>query len=121
MSGPLQRERVRFFGPRSPGPALQDNGSRHLSFSVRVRSFILALPFIDKAMLLSHLHEAVRKGAFSLRFVAADGEVVHIPRCVCSSWYSRGSTMNIKVCESGQVRKINRVTIIEVNGKEAYL
>ena len=73
------------------------------------------------AMHWSHLHEIVRHGEFSLRFVATDGEVVHLPRCVCSSFYSRGSTMNVKLCESGEVRKINRVTIVEVNGEEVYL
>lgn len=29
--------------------------------------------------------------------------------------------MNVKLCESGEVRKINRVTIVEVNGEEVYL
>ncbi len=56
-----------------------------------------------------------------MRFVAADGEVVRIPRCVCTSYHSKGRTMNVKSCESGEIRKVVRITIIEINDEEVYL
>ena len=56
-----------------------------------------------------------------MRFVAADGEVVRIPHCVCTSYHSKGRTMNVKSCESGEIRKVVRITIIEINDKEVYL
>lgn len=72
-------------------------------------------------MHLSELHKIVERGEFSLKFVSECGEIIHVPRCICTSWHSGGATMNIKILASGQVRKINRYTIIEINGKNLYL
>lgn len=72
-------------------------------------------------MHISQLHKAVALGEFSVKFVAADGEVIHIAKCVCTSFYSSGQTMRVKLCESGEVRTINRYTIIEINNQELHL
>lgn len=70
---------------------------------------------------LSQLHKLVENDEFSMKFVKEDGSIVVIDRCVCSSWYSRGRTMNIKLLPSNQTRKINRCTITEFNGEEVFL
>jgi ribosomal protein S3AE len=72
-------------------------------------------------MHISELQKATERGEFSMRFVAADGEVVRIPHCVCTSYHSKGRTMNVKSCESGEIRKVVRITIIEINDEEVYL
>lgn len=69
----------------------------------------------------SQLHKAVDRGEFSLVFISEKGERLRVQRCVCTSWFSDGLTMNIKLPESEQVRKIRRCTIIEFKGKEVYL
>lgn len=73
------------------------------------------------AMHYSQLYKAANRGEFSLLFISEKGERIKIQSCVCTSWFSDGHTMNIKLLESGQVRKIRRCTIIEFNGKEVYL
>lgn len=72
-------------------------------------------------MHLSYLHTAVTRGEFSLKFVAEDGQVISIPRCVCTSFHSAGRTLNIKLCDSGEIRKVVRLSIIELNGKQLYI
>lgn len=70
---------------------------------------------------LSLLHTLVDKGEFSLKFVEKSGAIVHCPRCICTSFHSNGRTLNLKFCESGEIRKIRRVSIIEFNGQEVAL
>lgn len=72
-------------------------------------------------MHISQLHKAVALGEFSVRFISADGEVIYMPKCVCTSYYSSGQTLTVKLCESGEVRAINRYTIIEINNQELHL
>ena len=72
-------------------------------------------------MHISLLHKAVEHGEFSLAFISEKGERISIDRCVCTSFHSSGLTLNVKLCTSGEVRKINRYTIVEFNGKEVYL
>ena len=57
---------------------------------------------------------------FSIRFVAASGELVTVDECSCTSFHSSGKTMNIKL-PNGQFRKVNRKTITAFNGKEVFL
>lgn len=70
---------------------------------------------------ISLLHKLVEKGEFSLAFVAKDGNIVKTDRCICTSFHSAGRTMNIKFCESEEIRKIRRCTIINFNGQEVCL
>jgi hypothetical protein len=70
---------------------------------------------------LGNIHKVVSKGEFSFRFVERGGDIVTGRRCVCTSFFSRGRTMNVRWCESNQVRKIRRCTIIEINGEEVFL
>lgn len=59
--------------------------------------------------------------SFSLQFVTATGELVTVDECSCTSFYSSGKTMNIKIAASGRFRKVNRKTITAINGKEVFL
>lgn len=67
---------------------------------------------------MSQLPGLVASGEFSLRFVSKKGEVIAIEKCICTSYHSAGHTMNIKVCSSGEIRKINRFSIVALNNKE---
>ena len=58
--------------------------------------------------------------SFSLQFVAASGELVTVDQCSCTSFFSGGKTMNIKL-QNGQFRKVNRKTVTRFNGEEVFL
>ncbi len=72
-------------------------------------------------MHISQLHRAIEHGECSLAFVSERGERIRLDRCVCTSFHSSGQTLNVKICASGEIRKVNRYTIVEFNGKEFYL
>lgn len=57
----------------------------------------------------------------SLKWVAATGEIVSVDRAVPTSFHGEGDTMNIKIIPSGEVRTVNRNTIIEINKEEVIL
>ncbi len=70
----------------------------------------------------SKINELVRTHSlFSITWVAEDGELVVVPQCRCTSFHGSGDTMNILIPASGQVRTVNRNTIIEFNGEEVIL
>ncbi len=70
---------------------------------------------------LSDIHKLVEHGEFSIEFVKSDGSIVQGKRCICTSFHSEGDTLNIKFCDSEEVRKIKRVTIIKFNGQEVAI
>lgn len=70
---------------------------------------------------LGNINETVRNGEFSIKFVKENGEIVYGKRCICTSFFSRGRTMNVMFCDSREVRKIRRCTIVEINGEEVFL
>jgi hypothetical protein len=70
---------------------------------------------------ISQLHKKVEKGEFSIRFIGKDGHEVFGERCICTSFHSAGRTLNLKFCDSEQIRKVRRVSIIEFNGEEVVL
>lgn len=72
-------------------------------------------------ILQSNLHKTIEKGEFSLDFVASDGELVHVERAICTSWHSRGRTMNIKILPSNEIRTIRRCTIVAFNDEEVAI
>jgi hypothetical protein len=76
---------------------------------------------IAAMILLSNLHKMVEKGAFSIAFVAESGEIIHCEHAICTSWHSRGRTMNIKLITSRVVRTVRRCTIIAFNDQEVAL
>lgn len=57
----------------------------------------------------------------SLKWVAEDGSIVTVERAVPTSFHGEGVTFNIKVLPSGEIRKVNRFTVIEINGEEVVL
>ena len=69
----------------------------------------------------SKIHLIVKKGEFSLRFIAADGNPIVVDRCICTSFHSSGRTMNIKLIESQEIRKVRRCTITHINEEEICL
>lgn len=73
-------------------------------------------------MHMSQLHTFIKGDPeFSMKFVSERGEVIAIERCRCTSFHSAGRTFNIRLFPSGQIRKVVRVSIIEINGKELNL
>ena len=70
---------------------------------------------------ISQLHKQVERGEFSIRFVEKSGAIVHGQRCICTSFHSSGGTMNLKFCDSEQIRKVRRVSVIEFNTEEVVL
>jgi len=72
-------------------------------------------------ILLSNLHKIVEKGSFSIAFVAEEGNIVMAKEAICTSWHSRGRTMNIKINPSDEIRTIRRCTIIAFNDEEIAL
>jgi hypothetical protein len=70
---------------------------------------------------ISQLHKVVEKGEFAIAFVAEEGYIVSTNRAICTSFHSRGRTMNIKFCDSEQIRTIRRCTIISFQEQEVAL
>jgi hypothetical protein len=58
---------------------------------------------------------------FSIGWISESGERIHVRKAKCTSFHSSGDTLNIMILDSGQVRKINRITITEFNGEEVIL
>lgn len=71
---------------------------------------------------ISDLHRLVEQGEFSIEFIKEeDGSIIVGKRCICTSFYSEGATLNIKFCDSGQIRTVRRSTITKFNGQEVML
>lgn len=69
----------------------------------------------------SKLFELVQThSSFSLTFVSKSGELITVDECSCTSFYSSGKTMKIKLL-NGQFRTVNRKTVTAFNGKEVFL
>ena len=58
---------------------------------------------------------------FSLTFVAASGELVKIDLCRCTSWYSIGGTMDVKLPHKKDPITVNTRTITNFNGQEVFI
>lgn len=58
---------------------------------------------------------------FSLCWVAQDGRRIFCPKCKMTSFHSKGKTFNVVLLDSGEVRKVNRYTITEINGEEVVM
>lgn len=70
----------------------------------------------------SVIHQLVQTHAFfSIAWIAENGEIIRVPKCRCTSFHGDGDTLNILIPASGQVRTVNRNTIIEFNGEETIL
>ncbi|MCK9627722.1 MAG: hypothetical protein M0R37_03920 [Bacteroidales bacterium] len=70
----------------------------------------------------SKIHELVETiKIFSIGWVSESGEKIHVRKCTCTSFHSSGDTLNILIIDSGQIRKIRRVTITEFNGEEVVI
>jgi hypothetical protein len=70
---------------------------------------------------IAALHKEIEKGEFAIQFVKEDGSVVDCKRCICTSFHAEGTTLNVKLCDSREIRTVVRTTIISFNGEEAYL
>ncbi|WP_372772100.1 hypothetical protein [Mangrovibacterium sp.] len=69
----------------------------------------------------SLIHKLVERGEFSITYIAKDGHLVQSSRVVCTSFHAVGRTMNIKFCDSEEIRTVRRCTITEINGQEVVL
>lgn len=72
---------------------------------------------------ISQIHKLVEPAGteFSVKFTAKEGNEVVVQKAVCTSFHSKGRTMNIKFLPSGEIRKIRRITITEFNREEVVL
>ena len=70
---------------------------------------------------ISQLHKEVEHGEFSIKFVEKSGAIIHGSRCICTSFHSAGRTMNLKFCDSEEIRKVRRLSVIEFNEEEVTL
>ena len=61
------------------------------------------------------------KKHISLRWVAEKGEIIKVDDAVCTSFHGEGTTFNIMIFPSKEIRKVNRYTVIELNGEEVVL
>jgi len=88
-------------------------------------SYLTGIRFSNFASIMisaSRIHELVQQlQVFSIKWVATDGELVSIEKCRCTSFHGSGDTLNILIIPSGEVRTVNRNTIIEFNGEEVIL
>ena len=57
----------------------------------------------------------------SIKWVAQTGEIIAVDHAVPTSFHGDGETFNIKLLPSGEIRKVNRFTVIEINGEEVIL
>lgn len=70
----------------------------------------------------SKIHELVDVvPVFSIGWVAESGEKIYVRKATCTSFHSSGETLNIKIIDSGLIRKVNRITITEFNGEEVFV
>lgn len=79
-------------------------------------TYLRTMISMDKIHVLAKEHRTI-----SLRWVTADGSIASVDGAVVTSFHSAGGTMNIRILASGQVRKVNRATIIEINGEEVIV
>jgi len=71
---------------------------------------------------VSKIFEVVQcHDTFSLSWVSSSGELVKVDECRCTSFFSGGKTMNVLLPQSKMVRKVNRLTIVELNGQEVFI
>lgn len=61
------------------------------------------------------------KTTFDLEFIKISGEVRQVKNCLCTSFHSRGLTINIKYPGNKQPIKIRRCQIQKINGKKFIL
>lgn len=71
---------------------------------------------IDKIGVLAEEHRTL-----SLRWVTADGSIASVDGAVVTSLHAAGDTINIRILASGQIRKVNKYSIISINGEEAIV
>lgn len=71
---------------------------------------------------VSKIHEIVKmKQDFSISWVTSSGEIIRCEKCVATSFHANGQTFNVKIFPSEQIRKVNRYSVIELNGEEVIL
>ena len=61
------------------------------------------------------------KSTISLKWIAENGELISVDKAVPTSFHGNGTTFNIKLIPSGEIRKVNRYTVTEINGEEVIL
>ena len=71
---------------------------------------------------ISKIHELVElHNEFSLEWVAEDGRTISVDKAICTSFHSSGLSMNIKILSSGEIRTVNRYSLVKFNGEEVVL
>lgn len=58
---------------------------------------------------------------FSIKFVSKEGKIISMHNVVMTSAHGKGGTINIKQLDSGEIRKIRKVLIIEFNERKVRM
>ena len=61
------------------------------------------------------------KKEISLKWVAENGEVISVDKAIPTSFHGERTTFNIMILPSREIRKVNRFTVVEINGEEVTL
>ena len=64
---------------------------------------------------------ALLKKEISLKWVAENGEVISVDKAIPTSFHGEGTTFNIMILPSREIRNVNRFTVVEINGEEVTL
>lgn len=71
---------------------------------------------------ISKIFEVVQElKRFSIAWVSERGERIFVQDAEFRSFFSMGYTMNIVCRASGQIRKVNRYSVVEINGEEVFI
>lgn len=71
---------------------------------------------------ISQLFEYVQtKKEFQIKWRAENGSVVNVEKARVTSFHSSGDTMNIECVDSKKIRKVNRLTIMEIDKMRVFI
>ena len=72
-------------------------------------------------ILLAKKDKNANPAPFSLKFIKANGELVNIEHCICTSFHSAHRTFNIRITPSGEFRKVRLYSVVELNNTQMYV
>lgn len=64
---------------------------------------------------------AKMKKQISLKWISKEGELIAVDQAICTSFHGSGMTFNIMILPSREIRKVNRFSVVELNGEEVVL
>lgn len=71
-------------------------------------------------MLVMERKEAGQPVPFDFKAVKKNGEIIEGKNCILLSSFNQNQTLNIKF-PNGQIRKLHRIGLMELNGQEVFI